>query len=332
MKSMCAMWQPSVRAAAELCVKLADALHHAHQAGVIHRDQKPSNIIIDEAGEPHIMDFGLAKRDSGDATLTADGTVVGTPAYMSPEQAKGEAHQAGPSSDIYSLGVILYELLTGERPFRGDAQMLLQQIVHDEPSSLRKLKSSVPRDLETICLKCLEKESAKRYGDAQDLADDLRRFLQGKPIHARRITTAGRVWRWCRRKPVVAGLAAALAVAVLAGTVGIVHQESLVRHEADRNRTLLYASDMSIAQEDWNTGNLEAMRERLLRHKPAAGRKELRGFEWHLLWTLCHESASADTLRHEGDVMDVAYSPDGSIVATLGCEDGVKIWNVASRA
>jgi serine/threonine protein kinase len=135
------------REAAELCAKVAAALEHAHQAGVIHRDLKPSNIMIDGEGEPHIMDFGLAKREAGEITMTTDGQVLGTPAYMSPEQAKGDSHNADARSDVYSLGVMLFELLTNERPFRGNTRMLLHRVIHEEPPSLRKLNATVPHDL-----------------------------------------------------------------------------------------------------------------------------------------------------------------------------------------
>ena len=140
--------------------------------------------MIDGDGQPHLMDFGLARREVGEVTVTMDGQVLGTPAYMSPEQAQGEAHTADRRSDVYSLGVILFQLLTGELPFRGNARMLMHQVIHDEPPSPRKLNGNVPKDLETITLKCLEKIPARRFQTAQDLAAELRRYLSGEPIHA----------------------------------------------------------------------------------------------------------------------------------------------------
>ena len=206
------------REAAELCVKIAKALHHAHEAGVIHRDLKPGNIMMDADGEPHIVDFGLAKREAGEITMTIEGQILGTPAYMSPEQARGEGHTVDRRADLYSLGVILFELLTGELPFRGDKQMLLVQILKDDPPSPRKLNSSVPRDLETICLKCLDKEPHKRYGTAAMLADDLGRYLAGEPILARPVGRIERLVRWSRREPQVASLTATVVLLLILGT------------------------------------------------------------------------------------------------------------------
>ncbi|HEY3393452.1 MAG TPA: protein kinase [Lacipirellulaceae bacterium] len=202
------------REAAELCAKIAGALHHAHQQGVVHRDLKPANIIMDYDGEPHLMDFGLARREAGEVTMTTDGQVLGTPAYMSPEQAEGEAHRADRRSDVYSLGVILFQLLTGELPFRGNARMLIKQVIHDDPPSPRKLNANISKDLETITLKCLEKDPNRRFSTAQELSEELYRFLSGEPIHSRPISRAARAWRWCQRRPVTAGLSAALAALV----------------------------------------------------------------------------------------------------------------------
>ena len=166
---------------------IADALQHAHEKGVIHRDLKPSNIILDEVGQPHVMDFGLAKREVGEIAMTMDGQVLGTPAYMSPEQAAGQSRWIDRRTDIYSLGVILFRMLTGELPFRGNAQMQIHQRLTEDPPDPRKLNRFLPRDLCTICVKCLERDPNRRFAAAKELADELRRFTRKEPILSRPI-------------------------------------------------------------------------------------------------------------------------------------------------
>jgi serine/threonine protein kinase len=182
--------RPDPREAAQAVAAVADALQYAHEHGVVHRDVKPANILLGEDGAPRLTDFGVAKRDAGDVTVTSEGDVLGTPAYMSPEQARGAGHRVDGRTDVYSLGVVLYQMLTGELPFRGTQQALLHQVVHDEPRLPRGLNDRVPRDLETVCLKAMAKEPGRRYATAGALADDLRRLLRGEPIRARPVGRA----------------------------------------------------------------------------------------------------------------------------------------------
>ena len=201
------------REAAEIVNKICAAMAYAHERGVIHRDLKPANILLDRDGQPKVTDFGLAKKTEGDSDLTGTGQILGTPAYMPPEQAAGNVDEVGPLADVYALGAILYCLLTGRPPFQAASPMeTLMQVLEQEPVAIRKFNRSIAKDLETICLKCLEKDPRSRYDGAAELQQELGRYLNGEPIFARPCSGRERAWRWCKRKPVVAGL---IATAVL---------------------------------------------------------------------------------------------------------------------
>jgi tRNA A-37 threonylcarbamoyl transferase component Bud32/tetratricopeptide (TPR) repeat protein len=215
------------RHAATIVEVLARAMQYAHERGIIHRDLKPSNVLVAgtlERGTPKITDFGVAKSLDPKAT-TQSGSFMGTPSYMAPEQVEGKTPVVDCRTDVYGLGAILYELLTGRPPFRAESPLAtLKQVVQAEPARPRLLNSAVPRDLETVCLKCLHKEPVRRYASAVELAEDLRRFLAGRPVRARRIGNAARAWRWSRRNPVLAGLAGALVAALLGGLATTTYQ------------------------------------------------------------------------------------------------------------
>jgi WD40 repeat protein/tRNA A-37 threonylcarbamoyl transferase component Bud32 len=234
------------RKAAKLVCQIAEAIDFAHQRGVIHRDLKPSNVLLDVSGHPKVTDFGLAKQTEGGSDLTQSGQILGTPSYMPPEQAAGEHSRIGPQSDVYSVGAILYFLLTGRPPFQSYNMMsTLKQVLEQEPVSPRQLNNEVDADLETICLKCLEKSPERRYESAAALVEELNRLLRGEPIRARRISQTARIWRWCRRKPLAAGLIVASATAVLFLVVGLSYRRSFedARQIADQAQQLARSAE-----------------------------------------------------------------------------------------
>jgi serine/threonine protein kinase/WD40 repeat protein len=344
---------PAARAA-RYVRSVAEALQYAHERGVLHRDLKPANVLIDEHDEPRVTDFGLAKRvesrnESGvegadDGTkssgpplstqpslnppLTLTGQVLGTPAYISPEQADGRPVDA--RSDVYSLGALLYHLVAGRPPFTGEsATHVLRQVAETEPVALRLLNPSLPGDLETICLKSLEKEPARRYPTAKELAEELHRWLRDEPIRARPVSPAERAWRWCKRRPALAGSLAGIAL-LLVGITVVSHQAAR-RIEVLRLGALtnLYASDMRLAQQAIAESKFGAATELLERHRPRPGDPDLRGFEWWHFQEHCRSEEAAALEGHGAQVQRAAFSPDGRWVATTSGD--VQVWETATR-
>jgi WD40 repeat protein len=347
----------AARPAAQLIQTVAEAVHVAHQRGIVHRDLTPGNILLTSSGVPKITDFGLAKRLDADAGRTQTGAILGTPSYMAPEQAGGKIKEIGPGTDIYALGTILYELLTGRPPFKADTVLeTLHQVVMDEPVPPVQLQPKVPRDLETICLKCLQKEPRKRYASAEALASDLRRFLAGESIEARPTPAWERGLKWARRRPALAALIGVSTLAVLVlGGLGWLHSVQLqtaltgvevaqAATEAQRKRAILGEGE-ALKQLDFARRSLFVQQltqvAGLWEPEPSRGREllddrercppEMRDFAWGLYHRLCQRDRQ--TLKgHAAWVLAVACAPDGRLLASGDEQGEVRLWDAATGA
>lgn len=321
LEARCATRAISPRDAATLILRAARAVQHAHEAGVLHRDIKPGNILIDEAGEPHLTDFGLALAVDGGGRLTQTGELLGSPAYIAPEQLRGAASVA---CDVYALGAVLYFVLTHRPPFvAAQLPALLAAVERGDPVPPRRLDPSLPRDLETIALRALAREPSQRYASAEALAEDLARSLAGRPIHARPVSPVERAWRWSGRNPALAAVAALLAGALLAGGAGVTWQWRRAEHAAARTAAHLYASDLKIASDAILAGDLGTARRALERCPP-----DRRDAAWGLLWPQTAGDADLILTGATWTVTDLAVSPDGTTVAAAAQDDVVRIWSL----
>ncbi|MCA9259563.1 MAG: protein kinase, partial [Planctomycetales bacterium] len=317
------------RRAAEIIQNVAEAVHYAHTCGVIHRDIKPQNILLDEMGVPHLTDFGLAKRLDDVHGLSRSGMVLGTASYMSSEQASGRGDLIGVTSDVYSLGATLYHALSGRPPFVGGSHdETLRKVLFEEPISPREQNPAIPSDLDTICMMCLPKNAEERfYSSAAAMAGDLRRFLRGEAIDARPASLLGRFWRWCRREPRMAAAVAALILALAVGFCTTAWQTRRARSaEARASHSLLesqyasYANQIALAQRQWRENSVDDVGSLLEKCAP-----EMRNWEWHYLNKLRNSE-----LLVVPNTTCFVLQENGSMVASGATDGTVRLWDSES--
>jgi WD40 repeat protein len=323
-----------------LMARLARAIHYAHERGILHRDLKPANILLDANDEPHITDFGVAKRVEGGAGMTQTGAILGTPGYMAPEQAAGKKDLSA-GVDIYSLGAILYELLTGKPPFREETALdTLLRAVNSEPVSPRSVNGKIDRDLETICLKCLEKEPGRRYASAGALAEELESWLAGAPITARPVGTTERLWRWCRRNPTLAGLSAAAVVSVLvAAIIATIAAWRIAAVGADKDKALADVEGLRHARLIEEGQRLSAESRLELARNPglalllAIESAELTpgpAADAALRWALDGCLERMTLVGHTAEVLAAVVSPDGRKLLSFARDRTARLWDLVS--
>jgi eukaryotic-like serine/threonine-protein kinase len=318
---------------------IAEAIHYAHEHGILHRDLKPSNVLIDSQDQPRVTDFGLAKSlcdaqlSASSSQLTLSWEVLGSPSYIPPEQALGKRGKVSRQSDVYALGATLYHLVTGRPPFQGETiTEVLQQVLNNEPLAPRLLQPSLPRDLETICLKCLEKDSPRRYRSAQELAEDLGRFLEDKPIHARPVGALGKAGKWCRRKPTLAAMAAALVLTGVLGLGGVLWQMHRARKSELSARQNAYAADMRSAQGAVDGDDIATATGLLNKHRPSGrSQTDVRDWEWRYLWRLCQGDELLRLHRYPDKIRALAVSKDGKFLAVQTAGNKAALWDLTTQ-
>ncbi len=323
---------------ARLARKIAEAVAYAHSRGVMHHDLKPANVVMDEQGEPQITDFGLARRiDSVSRQDPKEG--VGSPNYMAPEQASARFGDPGVQTDVFGIGSVLYYMLTDRPPFRGETvQDTLRAVLEMDPIPPRRLRPGVPLDLETICLKCLNKQPAKRYQSVKEVAQELERFLNNEPVRARPPGPVERLWMWRRRHPavsvlgaVIALLLAAVAVVSLAAAVRINKARARAEASEQATRHSLYAADMLLASEALSRGNEARVREVLSPYEPGGGRPDLRGWEWRFMQAASQGDEQYTLGSHRSAVGLVEVTADGRHAITADSLGALTVWDLPGR-